>query len=189
VSDVLIPFAPVLETPRLVLRAPQAGDENGFITLTGDEENARFIGGVQHPGLAWRGFASVLGHWLLRGYGFFSVIEKDTDSWVGRVGPLNPLGWPQPEVGWSILKSHWGRGYGPEASAAAMEWVFASLGWRDVVHLIAPENTPSQAVARKLGSADTGRDFHPCFIDVTADLWGQSAADWAENRKRFDWLG
>jgi RimJ/RimL family protein N-acetyltransferase len=187
-SDIPVPFAPVLETPRLILRAPQAGDEPHFLALMGDAENSRFIGGPQAPDLAWRGFAALVGHWHLRGYGVFCVIEKETGAWAGRVGAINYFGWPSPEIGWTIHKSRWGRGYATEAAAAALDWAVGQLGWERTIHLIVKENTPSQAVARKLGSADTGDDVYLPFADATPDVWGQSAADWAGHRRRFSWL-
>ena len=34
-------------------------------------------------------------------------------------------------------------------TTAAIDWVFANTDWTEVVHTIDPENTPSQAVARR----------------------------------------
>lgn len=70
----------------------------------------------------------VAGSWSLLGFGMFSVLERDTGRWVGRVGPLHPDGWPGDEVGWGIARGAWGRGYATEAAAAAMEWSFDILG-------------------------------------------------------------
>ena len=64
-----------------------------------------------------------------------------------------------------------------------MDWVFDDLGWPDVVHLIHVDNTPSQGVARKLGSRDLGRDVEVAGFDMVVDLWGQSAGDWRSHRK------
>ncbi len=44
---------PRLETARLHLRRPREEDLAGWIGLMGDEEAARFIGGVQTPLMAW----------------------------------------------------------------------------------------------------------------------------------------
>jgi len=174
--------SPVLETQRLRLRFPEARDFDGLAALMSDPVAAQHIGGVMAPALVWRQLCTLIGHWSLRGYGFFSVEEKATGDWVGRVGPWAPYGWPQPEVGWSILRAHWGKGYGPEAAAASLDFVFDHLGWDEVVHLIAPQNTNSQIVARKLGSRDLGRQFDVPGFDMRVDLWGQSRADWIQHR-------
>ena len=108
---------------------------------------------------------------------------------MGRLGPWFPQGWPAPEVGWSILPSEAGKGFVTEGSAAAVDWAFNHLGWDDVIHVIDPDNTPSQKVAERLGSTNRGPTRLPApFNDARVDAWGQSRDQWAENRKRFDWL-
>lgn len=176
---------PVLETPRLRLRRPNEADFEGFCTLMSDPVAAAHIGGAMTEPITWRWMCMLLGHWQVRGYGFFSVEDKATGAWVGRVGPWFPHGWPAPEIGWAVTRSFWGRGYGPEAAAVAMDYVFDQLGWRNVIHLIAPENVNSQALARKLGSVDTGQDAEIAGLNAIGDVWGQSREDWRENRKRF----
>ncbi len=53
-----------------------------------------------------------------------------------------------------------------------------------MIHCIDPENAPSQAVARRLGSRKLGEGTLPAPFDaITVDLWGQSLADW-RSRKR-----
>ena len=176
---------PVLETERLRLRLPEERDLDGFVGLMSDEVAARHIGGVMEAPLVWRQLCTIIGHWAVRGYGFFSVEEKATGDWVGRVGPWAPHGWPQPEVGWSITRAHWGKGFGPEAAVATMDFAFDELGWDSVIHLIAPENDNSKAVARKLGSVDQGRTAEVPGFGIQAQVWGQSRADWAANRERI----
>ena len=36
----------------------------------------------------------------------FSVFEKDSGRWIGRLGPWEPHGWPGKEVGWGIVPMH-----------------------------------------------------------------------------------
>ena len=81
----------------------------------------------------------------------FSVIEKSTGRWVGRLGPWMPDGWPGTEVGWAIARDCWGRGYAPEGAQAATQWAFEHLGWDRVIHCIDPANVASTSVMRKLG--------------------------------------
>lgn len=175
---------PILETDRLLLRAPELDDFEPFCDMIADEETARFIGGVQEPAMAWRALCGVVGHWELRGYGFFSVIEKASGDWVGRIGPWYPHGWPQPEIGWTLNRSTWRKGYATEAAAACMDYVFDELGWPDVVHLIDAANTPSQGVARKLGSRNLGYEVEVAGFGITVDVWGQSADDWRAARSK-----
>ena len=68
------------------------GDDLGIDPVA---EAAHFIGGPVSRAVAWRGMATIVGCWLLRGHGFFSVIDKATGRWAGRVGPWQPEGWPE----------------------------------------------------------------------------------------------
>ena len=172
-----------LETSRLVLRVPRASDLDAWATMMADEETAKFIGGVAPRAVTWRMVMTMIGAWHAHGFAMFSVYEKDTGVWVGRVGPWMPEGWPGTEVGWGITRACWGRGYAPEAAAVAIDWAFEHLGWTRVIHCIDPANTGSQAVARKLGSRnlEPGR-LPPPFEDSPIDVWGQSREEWRTRR-------
>lgn len=174
----------ILETPRLTLRPPEMSDFEPMCALMADEVVTRHIGGVQTPALAWRSLCGIAGHWQLRGYGFFSVIERETGDWLGRIGPWYPHGWPQPEIGWTLNRASWGKGYATEAAIVCMDYAFDRLGWDSAVHLIAGENHGSQRVAARLGSVNTGRKAEVAGFGMIVDVWGQSAADWKANRER-----
>lgn len=174
---------PRIDTDRLILRPPRAEDFEGWAALMGDEDAARFIGGVQPREVAWRGFLALAGAWQIQGFGMFSVIERHGGDWIGRVGPWRPLGWPGPEVGWGLLRSHWGRGYAHEAAVATIDWAFTHLGWPEVVHCIAPENTASIRLARRLGSRNRGPGrMPPPYDDAVVDIWGQTRREWDAGR-------
>ena len=176
--------APVLQTPRLLLRPPVEADLEGWAALMADATAARFIGGPQERPVAWRGMAAVAGCWTLRGFGLFSVIERASGRWVGRVGPWQPEGWPGPEIGWGLIPACWGRGYAIEAAAAAIDWALAALGWPEFIHLIAPQNTASAALASRLGSSLHGPGrMPPPLQDRRVDVWGQTAARWKSERR------
>jgi RimJ/RimL family protein N-acetyltransferase len=167
-----------LSTPRLILRPPIEADLDGFAALMADPQSARFIGGVQPRAAAWRMMAALTGSWMLRGFGMFSVIDRETGAWLGRIGPWSPEGWPGTEVGWGLLPSAWGRGYATEAAAACMDWAVDTLGWAEVVHTIAADNAPSKAVAARLGSRFLRMGRLPAPFDVELEVWGQSAQAW-----------
>jgi RimJ/RimL family protein N-acetyltransferase len=170
---------PELETPRLRLRPTERQDFEPWAQFMADAPAAEFIGGVQPRSAAWRGFMAMAGAWSLQGFAMFSVIEKSTGRWVGRVGPWQPDGWPGTEIGWGIVRDRWGRGYATEAAIAATHWAFDALGWTEIIHVIEPRNAASQAVARKLGSRNRGRGTLPApHADVLVDIWGQSRAEW-----------
>lgn len=178
-------IGPILETSRLVLRPPQTEDFEGFCTLAADPDTARFIGGVQARESVWRALCTITGAWMIRGFSMFSVIEKETGQWIGRLGPWQPEGWPGTEVGWGLLKSAWGRGYAVEGASAAMDYAVDILGWDEIIHCIEEENTPSIRVAERLGSRTLRTAPAPLpFKDVVWQIYGQSAQDWRARRSR-----
>jgi RimJ/RimL family protein N-acetyltransferase len=173
-----------LETPRLILRVPQVADLDGWAGMMADPDAARFIGGVAAREVVWRGLMTMIGAWHATGVSMFSVVEKASGRWVGRLGPWKPEGWPGPEVGWAIVRECWGRGYATEGAAAAIDFAFDRLGWTEVIHAIAPDNVASQAVARKLGSINRGPGrLPPPFADSPVEIWGQGREQWERRTK------
>jgi RimJ/RimL family protein N-acetyltransferase len=172
-----------LETSRLLLRPTRAEDFDGWAAFMADEQSSKHLGGVQPRSVAWRGFLSMVGAWQIQGFAMFSVIEKASGRWIGRVGPWQPVGWPGTEVGWGIVRECCGRGYATEAATAAIDWAFDSLGWQEVIHIIDVQNAASQGVARKLGSRNRGPGRMPPPYDAAiVEIWGQTREAWRARR-------
>lgn len=175
---------PTLTTDRLILRPPTQDDFPAFADMMSDSDHVRFIGGSQPRATAWRSWATVAGSWSLLGFGMFSVLERETGQWLGRIGPWVPEGWPGNEVGWGLSRAATGKGYGVEAATAALDWTFDVLDWTEVIHIIAPDNLPSAALAARLGSTNLGPTHMPPPLDtIIVDAWGQSANTWRARRR------
>ena len=163
---------PTLVTPRLILRAQRPSDTEPLMAAFADESYSRFITRDRRALTreeAWRPIATVPGMWAVCGYGQFMVEERATGLPVGRLGPWQPEGWPDFEIGWSIFPSHWGKGYAAEGAAATLIWAHAQLGRDHVIHLIDPANVASERVAVKLGAGITGTWDIPG--GGTANIW------------------
>ncbi len=120
---------PVLETKRLILRSFQPGDFEQFADFYGSEAS-RFVAGPEARTATWRRIASYAGSWFLRGFGKFAVEEKASGRAVGIVGPWYPEGWPEPEIGWTILPEFQRRGYAIEAAVRSITSLMMSLAGR-----------------------------------------------------------
>lgn len=176
-------LGPTLETERLILRPPAREDLDPWTAFMADDEAARFIGGVMGRPVVWRYIATMAGAWALHGFAMFSVIEKATGQWVGRIGPWRPEGWPGPEVGWGLVRDRWGRGYACEGATATIDWAFDHLGWTEVIHTIAPSNLASAAVAARLGSVNRGPGRLPPPMDTEViEIWGQTREAWRRRK-------
>ncbi|MBB93032.1 MAG: GNAT family N-acetyltransferase [Rhodobacteraceae bacterium] len=159
--SVTLSDTPVLETDRLILRAPQAGDmEPGMAFLMDDR--ARFMGGPQSRFQAWRTMGHLTGHWVMRGYGLFIYCDKASGTPLGAVGPFFPEGWVEPEFGWSAWTSATeGKGLVAEAAAAARRWAYDTQGWTTAVSYIDRDNARSIALAKRLGAVLDDQAAYP----------------------------
>lgn len=150
---------PELHTSRLILRGPKDGDFEAFARFY-EGEASRTVGGPQSKELAWRSFASLWGHWMLRGYGRWMVQERETGRAVGNVGLWNPFGWPEPEIGWTVFESAQGKGYAQEAARATRRYAYQELSWTTLISAIASDNAASLGVAKRLGARRDGGFEH-----------------------------
>jgi RimJ/RimL family protein N-acetyltransferase len=160
-----------LSTDRLCLRAPTPHDAEGLYDLFADEEimgglNRQPVSAVEH---ARAMIEEGMGGWRTDGLGPFILQTRETDRQVvGQAGLMifDTRGWTpstwaqagshaQPELGWALIRAHWGHGYATEAAAAIRDWARESRSISELVSLISPDNVRSQRVAERLGATPT----------------------------------
>ncbi|MDH2327298.1 GNAT family N-acetyltransferase [Cereibacter sp. SYSU M97828] len=141
---------PVLETERLILRAPVATDYPAYEEFMASSRSDR-MGGPMDGRTAFRAFAAHIGHWVMRGFGQFVITDRRTGEPMGQVGPWFPQGKPEQEIGWSLWTGE-GQGIAYEAAIAARAHVFDTLGWETAVSYIAVDNARSAALAERMGA-------------------------------------
>jgi RimJ/RimL family protein N-acetyltransferase len=176
---------PVLRTERLWLRALKDDHLEDWTRIQSDPRVAGWLGGVPDPPPdpqaaredAWRVMALLVGHWALRGFGQWALVEDGTDRLVGRAGLWQPEGWPGVEVGWLVDADRWGEGYATEAGRAAVWWAFTHLHLDEVISVTVPHNTRSRRVMEKVGLTDTG---------TTVDLRGHRQVLYRTTRQEWD---
>ena len=142
---------PVIRTERLTLRDPRVGDLDavaGFMA----SPRAGFVGGPMTRFDAWRNILTLCGHWVMRGYGYWTIEETATGRIAGRVGVHNhEEKWPEPELGWQVFDGFEGRGYAHEAALAAREQA-GRMGLGPLISLIVPDNLRSRQLADRMGA-------------------------------------
>src|SRR3954469_8419464 len=129
---------PELTTTHLRLRGFRQSDFEAYATIMADPDVARFLGfgGALSRDDAWRQMAMILGHWVLRGFGLWAVEEKATGRLLGRIGCHYPEGFPCFEVGYTLGRFAWGKGFATEGAAAALKYAQTVLGRTDVASVI-----------------------------------------------------
>ena len=145
-----------LETARLRLRQWREADFDAFARYYADAETARFVGGLKDPDQAWRHMALQVGHWRLRGFGYWALEEKSSEAFIGSAGLWQSPGWPELELGYWLMKEQQGKGYANEACLRCIEYARNTLRARSLVSYIDPRNESSIRVAQRLGAVYDG---------------------------------
>jgi len=174
---------PRLETERLILRGLTQDDFEAIAVIYADPGVMQFLGGTQERSDAWRSLGSHIGHWALRGYGVWGVERKSDRALLGRVGMINPEGWPGLEIGWTLGKQYWGQGYASEAASASISYAFLTQPVGRLISCIDPDNTPSQAVARRVGETKGERQHLRIRGEAfPVDIWSITREEWKKRQ-------
>lgn len=159
-------------TPRLILRPPLETDFESFAKAQSDPEFKKHTGGTLDRMAAFNEFVEWRKFWERHNYCFFSVIEKDSNEWIGRVGPTKRANNKFPEFGWSIITNFQGKGYAKEAANAVISWAKEKLDWYEAYFCISCENIASQNLARTLGAINIGIEQLPeALKDKNVEVW------------------
>ncbi len=144
---------PVLTRSDSYCAASTQDDFEAFAAIVADPEVVEFLddGEPIDREACWRGMAIFLGHWHLRGYGWWAVEDRRSGEFLGRIGLYNPEGWPGIEIGWLLRRDVWGSGLATEGAAAALDFAFDVVGADHVISIIDARNVRSIRVAEKLG--------------------------------------
>ena len=141
-----------IETNRLQLRQWREHDFDKYAAYYADESNAKYVGGQKNADEAWRNMALQIGHWHLKGFGYWAVDEKDSGDFVGCVGLWQSPGWPELELGYWLVNVHQGKGYAFEAAIKCKDYARSVLQASSLVSYIDPKNVASIKLAEKLGA-------------------------------------
>lgn len=146
-----IPLA--LESERMLLRLPAEGDWKALHAYYGDAESVRYtVGTALTEAQTWRTLAGVVGHWAWRGYGPYTLLDKDDGTVLGIGGLWFPNDWPEPEIKWALVPAVRGQGYAVEAARAVRAMAREHLPGTRLISLIAEGNVASERVALSAGA-------------------------------------
>lgn len=143
----------IFETERLIVRLYDLNDEESFFLLNGDEEVVRYIRPAKNReecNLFLREIIKYseknprIGRW--------AVEEKSTGINIGMFAII-PVGddTNKLQLGYSLLKDSWGKGYSTELTKAGILYFFSHLSQSEVYALTETPNVASQKVLIKCG--------------------------------------
>lgn len=142
---------PTLETERLILRMWERRDARQLYDYAKDPD----VG----PHAGWKPHESILESRMIidslfRTKETWAIVEKETGSIVGSIGFEPDKYRPQiksREMGYSLAKSRWGRGYMTEAASKLIEYAFEQLHLEVLMIRTSEANRRSQRVIEKSG--------------------------------------
>ena len=142
-----------LETPRLHLRRFSLDDLDDLARIFRDPDVMKYMqSGIPRSREEAQSVIDLhINHWRDRGFGFWAVIDKTQNIFIGQGGLLLLDTAPEVEVGYLLAKSHWGRGFATELASASLEHGFATLGLNRIVAVANPDNVASRRVMEKIG--------------------------------------
>lgn len=171
-----------LETDRLILRHFTDSDADDLLALHNDPDVMRHLnGGKPTP-------REVIVEETLPAFiraGFLAAIEKSSGAFLGWFHLRAPEGMPadEPELGYRLHKSAWGKGYATEGSIALIGEAFGELGARRVFAQTMAVNQGSRRVMEKCG-LKYARTF---FVDWPEPLEGAELGEVEYELVRADW--
>lgn len=151
-----------LKSKRLGFRCWTEEDLPLALTLWGDPEVGRFIGGPFSARKVEERLAEHIAMMKTHNIQYWPVFLLAGGEFVG-CGGLRPY---QPEkkiheLGFQLLPAYWGQGFAKEAGKALIDFAFVALGAEGLYAGHHPNNAASQKVLLKLGFRYTGEEFYP----------------------------
>lgn len=144
--------APELETERLRLSGFTPDDIDDLLQIYGDPLVMRYISrGVRTREETAAALADQIQHWRRHGVGMWAVREKTGRGLIGRCGLHMLDRTEEVEVGYTLTRSAWGKGYATEAARQSLRFGFEDVGLERIVAVAQPANTASRRVMEKIG--------------------------------------
>jgi RimJ/RimL family protein N-acetyltransferase len=145
-----------LRTERLLLRPPTMDDLPAWHATYVDAEEVWYGAPRSSMDENREKLVRQIAHHAEHGYGFCAVELLDRGEIIGAAGLQHLEGGPEIEVGYRVLKAHWGQGYATESARAFLEFGFEELGLTRIVAVALASNVASRRVLAKCGLEEIG---------------------------------
>ena len=168
----------VIETERLILRRMTIDDLDELVALQADPDIVRFMGPFdREQALDW--LRRVDQNWQDHGYGRVAVTDRRTGRLLGRSGIMFLEEFQETELGWTLGRDAWGRGYATEAARACADWMFRDFQLPYLTSLIERGNVRSIGVAKRLGMSPLREDV---FLDRVMVVHSLDRGRWQQQQ-------
>jgi ribosomal-protein-alanine N-acetyltransferase len=161
-----------LTTERLALRRFTGHDVDWIANLYGDADVTRYLGGVKSR-VQVEEFLNTRYYDEHPGLGIWMTIERSTDAPVGFHLLNHIQGESIIQIGFTLVKSAWGKGYATEMASSLLRYGFVDLRLPNIAGMASLGNYASQRVLLKIGLERKGeRAFpHPAYASEGPMAW------------------
>lgn len=141
-----------LSSERLLLKEMITADAENLFLLNSDPEVIQYTGDVM-----FHSIEDALN--LIQNYdqyekykmGRLSLFDKTSGEYIGWCGLKYLEEINQVDIGYRLLKQHWGKGYATETARICLDYGFNTLNLEEIIGTAMLENTASINVFKKLG--------------------------------------
>ena len=147
-----------IESERLLMRSfVVETDSESMLAVYGDPHVMRFIpgGALTDIGAVRSTLETHTRAQQTQGFSSWAIVERKTGRVIGDAGfgIFEPTG--DIELGYTLARNCWGRGYATEAAKACLAAGLADLAALRIIAVVDEENGASQRVAERIGMAMT----------------------------------
>ena len=164
-----------LLTERLTLRPLVESDAEAYAAMRYHPEVAKWLPAAQgDPVAAARAtIERFQASWQQRRYAPWGLFKAGRLIGHGGLNFVPEFG--ETEVLWALHPDVWKQGYATEMARAALDYGFMELGLALIFAITKPDNSPSQAVMRRLGliyrKNVVYKGFDVVWLDIARDKW------------------
>jgi [ribosomal protein S5]-alanine N-acetyltransferase len=142
----------LFESERLCVRHLTMDDLDNFYKLNSDPDVVRYIRPVKTFAETEMYLKEVIQNYTKWPYNMrLALLQKDTEQFVGSFAIIPVYETENIQLGYSLLKEYWGRGYATEILKAGLNYAFNDLALPEVFAITETGNTASQKVLLKNG--------------------------------------
>jgi RimJ/RimL family protein N-acetyltransferase len=166
----------IIETERLILRQFCEDDAEHLFELNSDPDVTRYTGDVAYTSIdEVHEFLKGYDQYEKHGQGRLNMFDKKNQEYIGWCGLKHLADKGYSDLGYRLLKKHWGKGYATEAAEANLEYGFKVLNLEKIIGTAMKENTASIRVFEKLGlkyshDNDCGKQPGVVYV-ITKEEW------------------
>ncbi|MEI6079171.1 MAG: GNAT family N-acetyltransferase [bacterium] len=145
----------ILETERTILRAWESSDLDDYAKIMSDPLVLKYLPSLP-PDYAKTKIDSRAEQQKNLGFCLWAVVLKENNKLIGHCGLQHIWNTKDVEIGYALAAPYWGMGLATEIAQASLNYGFKTLGLKEIIAVVFPDNPRSRHVLEKIGMKFVG---------------------------------